>query len=120
MSIEDDVRASRAQAAETWATMVANGSAEGDVLDIDAHFVADDPSVAERLAERLRETGALVTVDQHKVGILRRRTFWTVQGTISAAVSGPVVEDLDEAHLRLAAEVGAQYDGWGALLPAEP
>jgi regulator of RNase E activity RraB len=33
------------------------------------------------------------------------------------AVSVHTVQDLTEKHVRLAHEVGATYDGWGALLP---
>ncbi|AEG43072.1 hypothetical protein L600_000100000030 [Isoptericola variabilis J7] len=40
-----------------------------------------------------------------------------VRATTPMAVSMTAVEDLTEKHVRLAHELAATYDGWGALLP---
>jgi regulator of RNase E activity RraB len=116
MGIESEVREQRAATRQLWTAMVQNGAAEGDVLDVESFFFTPDEPAARSLADRLGESGASVEVEEGRRRFLRKSP-WVVRASTTMAVSVHTVQDLTEKHVRLAHEVGATYDGWGALLP---
>src|SRR6478672_10390651 len=75
--------------------------------EIDHHFWAKDKQTADKLSKALSDKGFRIHVDR-STGKL-----WAVEATVQQSPNEAVADAHVEQLVRIAADAGAQYDGWG-------
>ena len=121
MDLEQRLDEARRHDALTWEALLEHGLVPGGALTVDSFFDAGGEAPAGALAQALREAGSTASAEsyQERAGLFRKRTVWSVQSSaVLPAASLEAVIDHSERMIRIAAEHGAQYDGWGAQIPA--
>ena len=118
MTVEDAVAEQLVMTNDTWAALQDEGVDEGSSLSLDFFFVDGDEQSARALQLALSDEVAQLDVTTTKVGIFKKRQVWSVNGTTKPfAVSLPVLRDWVVRMVRLGAEHGLEFDGWGAEVP---
>jgi len=100
-----------------WQALLATRLVEGVALDLDWFFIARDEATARSLAGALgaAQLPAAVESYRERAGLLRRTTRWSIRSTTSVPfVTQKVVGDAADRMERLAAQCGAEFDGWEA------
>ena len=102
----------------TWQSLQNRGMQPGESLDCYALFASADQEHAVGLIEALRHEGfASVETEPRRVGFLRRRSEWEVDGVIRLhSASLEAMDALVDRMLQQAARHGAIFQG----LTAEP
>jgi hypothetical protein len=73
---------------------------------------------AQSLKAALSDEVSEINVLSRDVGIIRRRRVWSVTGTTKPLpVSLPGLREWVERMVRLGAQHGLEFDGWGAEVP---
>lgn len=84
-----------------------------DVHSVEHHFWADDQESAAALAKALYESGYLVLVIA-PIDTEDGDKIWNVEAAFRRTLAEAAASSITEELVRLAARLGATYDGWGA------
>jgi hypothetical protein len=92
--------------------LIRSKGADLDVVRrIDLHFFAPSETSASKLAKSLGEAGLLNVFHAPSSS-----SKWNVEGQVEQSVTAVVQPSFVEWHVRVAAEHGATFDGWGTSL----
>lgn len=102
----------------TWAALQREGVTEGTLLSLDFMFLDGQEQGAEALKSALADEVAEIHAMARDMGIFKRRRVWSVTGTTTPLpVSLPGLREWVERMVRLGAQHGFEFDGWGAEVP---
>ena len=112
--ILESIRGHEARNAALLEKLTENGVTLEEARPVDHHFWAPDQNSAALLAKALYERQYLVTAigPAHEEG---QAEVWDVSTQITRSPREAASSSLSEELVRLAAEFGATYDGWGTL-----
>ena len=83
--------------------------------EVDLNFWANGPKAAKSLAAALKERGYVVKSLQPAVGE-KKSGLWAVDVAAKVAPETVISECFTEELVRLAANLGGKFDGWGTSI----
>lgn len=99
----------------TLAALREYGVPEGEQRSVDFFYDAPDEVRANALVADLEGTGASAQVESARVGLMRRKTVWSVSGRTGPLVmSEPTLRAWVTSMVQLGGKHESMFDGWGA------